>query len=126
MGSLVTSLPLRAARVVFPAELDWVRQARGDGSGTPPTPGTDAGPEAGARRVFAVDPDYIPFFVARTRVRIDKARNLLGYRPRFDLARGMAMTEAWACWAGLLDRREVHGAAAGPAATPAPAGKGGE
>ncbi len=44
----------------------------------------------------------IHFLAARTRVRIDKARRLLGYRPRFDLAEGMLRTEAWARWAGLL------------------------
>lgn len=45
----------------------------------------------------------IDFFAARTRVRIDKARRLLGYRPRFDLQRGMALTTAWARWTGLID-----------------------
>jgi nucleoside-diphosphate-sugar epimerase len=44
----------------------------------------------------------IDFFAARARVRIDKARRLLGYAPRFDLARGMGLTEAWARWAGLI------------------------
>jgi nucleoside-diphosphate-sugar epimerase len=44
----------------------------------------------------------IDFLAAQTRVRIDKAARLLGYAPRFDLARGMALTEAWARWAGLL------------------------
>jgi nucleoside-diphosphate-sugar epimerase len=43
----------------------------------------------------------IDFFAARTRVRIDKARRLLGYEPRFDLDRGMGLTAAWARWAGL-------------------------
>jgi predicted dehydrogenase/nucleoside-diphosphate-sugar epimerase len=44
----------------------------------------------------------IEFFAARARVRIDKAKRLLGYRPRFDLERGMNLTAAWARWAGLL------------------------
>lgn len=35
-------------------------------------------------------------------IRIDKARDELGYRPRFDLTRGMAVTEQWARWANLL------------------------
>ncbi|MGH9362245.1 MAG: NAD-dependent epimerase/dehydratase family protein, partial [Thermoanaerobaculia bacterium] len=57
----------------------------------------------GADAPFRVpDPRSIDFFAARTRVRIDKAARLLGYRPRFDLARGMALTEAWARWAGLV------------------------
>jgi hypothetical protein len=36
------------------------------------------------------------------RVRIDKARRLLGYRPAVDFALGMEMTEKWARWANLL------------------------
>jgi nucleoside-diphosphate-sugar epimerase len=44
----------------------------------------------------------IDFFAARARVRIDKARRLLGYAPRFDLDRGMSLTAAWARWAGLI------------------------
>jgi predicted dehydrogenase/nucleoside-diphosphate-sugar epimerase len=43
----------------------------------------------------------IDFFAARTRVRIDKDKKLLGFAPRYDLARGMGLTEAWARWAGL-------------------------
>ncbi len=50
-------------------------------------------------------PPSIHFFAARTRVRIDKAERLLGYRPRFDLERGMRRTEAWARWAGLAPAR---------------------
>ncbi len=41
-------------------------------------------------------------YASRTTVRIDKARRLLGYAPQFDLARGMALTAAWAEWAGLI------------------------
>ena len=52
--------------------------------------------------VHGVHPAYVDFLAATTVVRIDKARRLLGYEPRFDLARGMAMTERWARWANLL------------------------
>jgi nucleoside-diphosphate-sugar epimerase len=56
--------------------------------------------------IEAVHPRHAEFLAAKTEVRIDKARRLLGYRPRFDLARGMALTEAWARWARLVgDRR---------------------
>jgi nucleoside-diphosphate-sugar epimerase len=37
------------------------------------------------------------------RVRIDKARQLLGYHPAFDFETGSQLTEQWARWAGLLD-----------------------
>jgi nucleoside-diphosphate-sugar epimerase len=42
------------------------------------------------------------FYRTRARVRIDKARRLLGYEPAFDLALGMKCTELWARWAKLL------------------------
>jgi nucleoside-diphosphate-sugar epimerase len=53
--------------------------------------------------IHPLSPSEIAFFAARTRVRIDKARRVLGYSPAFDLDSGMALTEAWARWAGLLD-----------------------
>lgn len=66
-------------------------------------------PEAGPFRVPGTP--SVHFFAARTRVRIDKARRLLGYRPRFDLERGMRLTEAWARWAGFIpDMRRSSGA----------------
>ena len=47
-------------------------------------------------------PHMVDFYAAHPRVRIDKAQAILGYRPRFDLAAGMRLTERWARWAGLL------------------------
>ena len=53
-------------------------------------------------------PLYIPdrpaedLYASHTRVRIEKARDLLGYEPAFDLERGMAITAAWAQWARLV------------------------
>lgn len=120
LRSPLTSVPLRAARLLFPRELDWVSRAGRGGDGTvsgrsaAPTP-----PEEQPRRILPVDPDYITFFTARTRVRIDKARNLLGYGPQFDLARGMALTEAWARWARLLGEDAGPNPGASPAASPA-------
>lgn len=40
--------------------------------------------------------------VMRTTLNIDKAKARLGYRPRFDLSVGMALTEKWARWARLI------------------------
>jgi len=62
--------------------------------GAPPAP--DEAP------ILPLSPDLIGFFAARTRVRIDKASRLLGYRPAFSLERGMELTEQWARWADLL------------------------
>jgi nucleoside-diphosphate-sugar epimerase len=61
-----------------------------------PTPRQDELP------IHPLTPELIRFLRARTRVRIDKARRLLGYRPAFDLAAGMDLTERWARWANLL------------------------
>jgi nucleoside-diphosphate-sugar epimerase len=44
----------------------------------------------------------IALFSSRTRVRIDKAKQRLGYRPRYDFERGMRLTAEWANWANLL------------------------
>lgn len=52
--------------------------------------------------IHPLAPSTIDFFSTRTRVRIDKAKRLLGYRPDFDLESGMALTGQWARWAGLL------------------------
>ena len=43
------------------------------------------------------------FYKSRARVRIDKAKRVLGYEPAFDLSAGMKRTEQWARWANLLD-----------------------
>lgn len=51
--------------------------------------------------VLPLQPSEIDFYLPRTRVRIDRAQRLLGYRPSFDLDAGMALTEAWARWANL-------------------------
>jgi nucleoside-diphosphate-sugar epimerase len=56
----------------------------------------------GGLPILPCDPKMIGFLRAKTRVRIDKARRILGYEPAYDLARGMALTEAWARWANLL------------------------
>jgi nucleoside-diphosphate-sugar epimerase len=56
----------------------------------------------GEPAVAAFKPDVIRFLASRAEARIDKARDLLGYRPIFGLTRGMQLTEAWARWEGLL------------------------
>ena len=43
----------------------------------------------------------VHLFRSHTRVRIDKATRLLGYRPSFDFQRGMKLTEMWARYSGL-------------------------
>lgn len=47
-------------------------------------------------------PWLVDYLGKQARVRIDKARELLGYRPEFNLQAGLALTEAWARWSGLV------------------------
>ncbi len=70
----------------------------GGGGGKPSAP-----PSANELPIHPLTPQMIGFFTPKTRVRIDKARRLLGYEPAFSLERGMELTEEWARWAGLLD-----------------------
>ena len=49
-----------------------------------------------------MSPEVVQFYVPKTRVRIDKAKKLLGYQPVFDLESGMNFTEEWARWANLV------------------------
>jgi nucleoside-diphosphate-sugar epimerase len=66
------------------------------GGGRPPAPASRELP------IHPLTPQMIGFFRARTRVRIDKAQRVLGYRPAFDFEMGMEITEEWARWANLL------------------------
>ncbi|HKI86712.1 MAG TPA: NAD-dependent epimerase/dehydratase family protein [Thermoanaerobaculia bacterium] len=52
--------------------------------------------------IHPMSPLMVKFFLPKTRVRIDKAKELLGYRPAFDFAAGMERTREWAQWANLL------------------------
>jgi nucleoside-diphosphate-sugar epimerase len=52
--------------------------------------------------IHPLRPEMIDFFRARTRVRIDKAKRLLGYEPVFSFDAGMELTERWARWANLV------------------------
>ena len=64
-----------------------------------PLPATQ---RTGEYSVSPVRPWVVHYLAKRARVRIDKARDLLGYRPAFSLEAGMGLTQAWARWAGLL------------------------
>lgn len=44
----------------------------------------------------------VDFFLTRARVRIDKAKRLLGYQPDFNLEKGMKLTEEWLRFANLI------------------------
>lgn len=52
--------------------------------------------------VSPLRPWLVSYLASKFRVRIDKARTLLGYQPVFRLEDGMRLTGLWARWAGLL------------------------
>jgi len=72
----------------------WISRGRPPGGG-------GAG-SADQLPVHPLSPGEIAFLQARTRVRIDKARRVLGFRPVWDLEAGTEMTERWARWADLV------------------------
>lgn len=55
-----------------------------------------------ADSVLPLTKAQVDFYLARTRIRIDKAKRLLGYEPRFDFERGMKLTEMWARYSNLV------------------------
>ena len=61
-----------------------------------------ASPSPESKPIHLPSDSHVALFRSKTRVRIDKAKRMLGYHPRFDLERGMWLTEQWARWANLL------------------------
>lgn len=100
---LFATSELRVLREAASTLLPETRQRRikrwlGNGNGAG-TVGAEGGREP---PIHPLGHRSIEFFRARTRVRIDKAAHLLGYRPAWDLEAGMARTEQWARWAELV------------------------
>jgi nucleoside-diphosphate-sugar epimerase len=60
-----------------------------------------AGPDA-ELPIGAVRPWVVKNMACRARVSTEKARHMLGYAPVFNLRQGMALTEQWARWVGLI------------------------
>jgi len=55
------------------------------------------------RSLHIYSPGMISFFSSRSTVSIAKARERLGYKPHYDLRKGMEKTKQWAQWANILD-----------------------
>jgi hypothetical protein len=53
------------------------------------------------RSIHVPDETLLALYRSRTRVRIDRAQELLGYAPKFDFARGMELTTQYIHWANL-------------------------
>ncbi len=52
--------------------------------------------------IFPMTQKEINFYSAKTYVKIDKAKNLLGYQPKYNLKQGMEITEKWAKYANMI------------------------
>lgn len=90
------------ASSVLPESIQDKIKGKMSGGGGRPAPVSAGAPEDDRLPIHPLTPEMIGFFAARTRVRIDKARRLLGYEPAFSFERGMELTEQWARWAGLV------------------------
>jgi nucleoside-diphosphate-sugar epimerase len=93
---------LRVGKSVVPSGTRRALKDRLRG-GPRPAAGAAAKP-APERPIHPMGPGGVRLGQARLRVRIDKARRLLGYEPAFDFAAGMARVGAWARWANLARR----------------------
>ena len=60
--------------------------------------GVTGGGGSGGPREFIPDPQRLALFRSKARVRIDKAREILCYVPRFDLKNGMESTKLYVQW----------------------------
>ena len=89
---------LKVGRVLVPRSARKALQQRLRGKRPAQPPGADGA----ARPVLPMAPAGIRMHAAKTRVRIDKARKLLGYEPAFGFEAGMQLTEEWARWASLV------------------------
>ncbi len=57
--------------------------------------------ESQEKSLHIPDEALLAFYRSRTHVRIDKAKKILGYNPRFDFGRGMELTSQYIQWANL-------------------------
>lgn len=86
-----------AAQTLLPAAaVDWLKQRVVRRSGS----SAKAEPSNGAIRLPT--PAQEKFFRAVVTVDCSKAATLIGYRPRYSFASGMALVAKWARWAGIV------------------------
>ncbi len=104
---------LRAVKLVVPPRARKSIQNKLRGvrpRATSPAPTTDAAANGTAtieKPVHPMGPAGIEMCRAKSTVRVDKARRLLGYEPAFDFEAGMERVGAWARWANLLESADA-------------------
>lgn len=89
----------RPAKVIIPDMMqNRIRSAlKADSANT--FNGSSVSPE---KPILPLTKAQVDFYWAHTRVRIDKARRLLGYEPSFAFEQGMRLTEMWARYSNLV------------------------
>jgi len=70
-------------------------------------------PFTNARRRVLPAPEHLALLRSQASVQIQRARNDLGYEPKFDLARGGGITAQWLRWAGYGGARFLEHPVAG-------------
>ena len=93
------ALLTKAGRSLLPKQIRQSLKRRIKGNDRMSQP--QAAPEK-EKPMRPMSPQVVRFYAAKTRVRIGKAKRLLGYHPAFDFEAGMKLTEQWARWANLL------------------------
>jgi nucleoside-diphosphate-sugar epimerase len=78
-----------------------VSKALGRNSAGTSLPTKTAEPEK-KQRLYLPDKTRHELLRSRTRVRIDKARRLLGYEPKYDFKKGMSLTAEFLKWANMV------------------------
>jgi nucleoside-diphosphate-sugar epimerase len=89
----------KAARTMLPQQVQRSLKTRffgRNGSGAAQSAGQTLKP------ICPIGGDAVQFMAAKTRIRIDKAKRVLGYGAQFDFESGMSLTEQWARWANLI------------------------
>ena len=92
--------PYRLARRFAPGRWNVLRARYFDqpGSSTATMTGAGSNRSPQGRSIQQPDPSRLALYLAKTRVRVDKARQLLDYQPVFDIERGMVLTEQFVRW----------------------------
>jgi hypothetical protein len=74
----------------------------------PPTGAAEAHDAPAELPLQAPRPWLARYLASKPLVTSDKARDLVGYQPVFDLQHGMTLTEHWARWVGLIPERAAR------------------
>jgi len=59
-------------------------------------------PDQDVKPIQMVTTRDVKFLNSSAKVSIDKAKSMLGYRPNYDIKKGMSVTSKWAHWADML------------------------